>query len=99
MKRATKSDAIGLLAALERANFTLYAEGDSLMVKSKLTLPDQLRQRLIEHKPELLQIAPRERWRVKPPGKAAFIVTCDRLPMTADEIRSAWPGARVEAAS
>lgn len=89
----TQTTAAYLLAALFERQILLFAERDRLMVRGPL--PDDLRQQLIDLKPELLQIAPRRRWWVAPPGREPFGVDCARIPMTADEMRAQWPGASV----
>lgn len=93
----TKANPADLLAHLEQLQILVFAEGDRLMVRGRL--PDDLRQQLIDLKPELLQIAPRRRWLVTPPGREPFGVDCGRHPMTAGDLLAVWPGARVEARS
>lgn len=89
----TKINPADLLAQLEQRQILLFAEGDRLMVRGKLDA--HLRQQLIDLKPELLQIAPRRRWWVTPPGREAFGVDCVAHPMTSTDLLIVWPGADV----
>jgi hypothetical protein len=62
--------------ALECAGFRLLAEGEMLLVWPVANLLPELRRQIIEHKPELLAIAPRRQWNVSIPGREPFGLTC-----------------------
>lgn len=92
-------DARDLLAQAERLQISVFAEGDRLVVRPVQKLPPELRQQLVDLKPEILKVAPRRRWRVTPPGREPFGVDCLVAPVTPDEVRGVWSGAVVEPAS
>ena len=79
-----------LLHALDGAGFQVLAEGGALLVRPLAALSPGLRREIFAHKPELLDIAARRRWRVTVPSRDAFGINCVQG-TTRDELLERYP--------
>lgn len=79
-----------LMITLASQGFQVLAERQTLLVRPASLLTPELRLAIVEHKPELLDLAPRRHWTVHAPEREPFGIVCVQG-CTRHELLSRYP--------